>query len=158
MRFSLKPTRKIRESSFNIKKESYDQTEISYLTKKISQMEQRREEEFTNKSGQGKFIQSCLDKNILKLTNCPLDLNQWVKNAVTKTKTLKPKISEFPIEMIYNPKFDQLDRYYDFDTKKEKVRTLKIIPVTVMIDERYSRNPVTMPLKFRTRRKLPRSR
>ncbi|CAI2377028.1 unnamed protein product [Moneuplotes crassus] len=128
-------TTKLRkEKSFMIPdKESYDEREIKYLTKKISQMEARIEEDYAPKSGE--------EKKIMKFANCPLDLNQWVKNAATQKKSLKPKLSEYPIEMLYNPKFDELERYFDIEEKNEKVRTLKIIPVTVTIDERYSCNP-----------------
>ncbi|CAI2378417.1 unnamed protein product [Moneuplotes crassus] len=122
-----------KKRSFMVKsKEEYDQTEISYLTKKISQMEARIEEDYKPKSGEG--------TKILKFTDCPLDLTQWVKNSSTRPKPFQPKISEFPLEMLYNPKFDELERYFDIEEKNEKVRTLKIIPVIVMIDERYSRN------------------
>jgi hypothetical protein len=55
---------------------------------------------------------------------------------------LKPKDSEYPIEMLYNPTFNNLKRVYETSDQNYRTRMLKIIPVTVTIDERYNRNPV----------------
>ena len=46
----------------------------------------------------------------MQMDNCPLDLNQWVKNSLNRYKSLKPKDSEYPLEMLYNSTFDELER------------------------------------------------
>jgi hypothetical protein len=72
-----------------------------------------------------------------------------VRNAFNRFKSLKPKDSEYPLEMLYNSTFDELERW-DFiligrHDESEGLR-MKLIPVTVSIDENYSRDKVKVIL------------